>query len=90
MRRRVLRALAEAEDRLVEAGLPVDEVAQLIDEFEAAVEKFLEEYSDEESDETDDNTDDEDAEADDGDEDGDDEALETDGSERGKDGYRIG
>ena len=90
MRRRVLRALAEAEDRLVEAGLPVDEVSQLVDGFEAAVEELLDEYSDEESDETDDNTDDEDAEADDGDEDGDDEASETDDSGRSKDGYRVG
>ena len=100
MKRETLRALAELEDSLVDAGVPGDVAESMVDEFETAVVACLDEFSGEESEDAedqvidDDDVEDEgdavDDECDDVDDGGDGDGSETDKSRGGKAGYRVG
>ena len=96
-----MRALAELEDALADAGVPEDVAESLVDEFETAVAACLDEFSDEEPEDAEDQIIDDDDEVVDGDDTVDDECdnvddggdcdeSETDEPKGRKAGYRVG
>jgi len=89
MKRDAMNALVELEDALVDAGVPEDGAAELVDSFEAAVEECLDELPEDVSDEEDDEPDTDGGE-DEGEGDGSDEAPESTSDKLKKAVYRLG